>query len=289
MAENPAPPVLFEMLQSFTAVARILNISRASQEVGVTRQTVRRHIDGLEQIKGEKLFTITDRQYQLTPAGADCVAEAESILARTQAWLSEHSTTVNGLAHIKYHGRAGYGFYAQQHPLHHVWCSGVPLLQKGLQCWASSQCELEHRAMKKIRPYLVVYRKHRDDWFCVSVGEKSSYATWLGWNWAKSAIGRILQDDPTDTEDDRFIIQAYNSVYQDGGIRYDHIFGQYARGEGDVLHPVSYQRLVFVCRFPDGEPALAALVARTDKIEIEGLDPKDIPTTPKADLMEFDI
>ena len=41
-------PLLFEMLRSFTTLARTLNLSHAVEELNSTRQTIRRHISQLE-------------------------------------------------------------------------------------------------------------------------------------------------------------------------------------------------------------------------------------------------
>lgn len=289
MSANPGPPVLFEMLRSFTTLAHTLNLSKAAAELGVTRQTVRRHIDTLEQIKGQKLFRVSDRRYEFTPAGSQSLTDAEAVLARAQTWLTGHSKTVNGLTHVKYQIDGEYPYYAQQHPANRIWSDGVPLIKKGLQIWATSQTQLEHRAMKKLRPYLVIYRKYRDDWLCVNIGEKSSYATWLGWAWANSAIGSALQEDPMNTSADRFVAEAYNSVFQDGGIRYDHGYTKLPRKTAGPAKPVSYQRLVFACVFPDGQPAVAVLLARTGRIQIDGLDSSKVLAPLSADFMEFDI
>ena len=58
--------VLFEALRSFSTLASTLNLSRAVDALGTTRQTVRRHISLLEEARGEELFALIDRQYVLT-------------------------------------------------------------------------------------------------------------------------------------------------------------------------------------------------------------------------------
>ena len=50
--------ILFELLRSFSTLARTLNLSKAVRELGSTRQTVRRHIYLLEEARGEKLFSV---------------------------------------------------------------------------------------------------------------------------------------------------------------------------------------------------------------------------------------
>ncbi len=64
---------MFEMLRSFTTLASTLNLSRAVIALGSTRQTVRRHIQQLEELRGEQLFEVHDRQYVLTEAGSRSV------------------------------------------------------------------------------------------------------------------------------------------------------------------------------------------------------------------------
>jgi DNA-binding transcriptional LysR family regulator len=53
-------PLLFEMIRSFSKLAKTLNLSHAVHELSSTRQTVRRHIASLEEIKGENLFEVVN-------------------------------------------------------------------------------------------------------------------------------------------------------------------------------------------------------------------------------------
>jgi len=43
------PPLLYEMVRSFTVLADTLNLSQAVRLLGSTRQTVRRHIAQIEE------------------------------------------------------------------------------------------------------------------------------------------------------------------------------------------------------------------------------------------------
>lgn len=281
--------ILFEMLRSFTTLARTLNLSQAVRILGTTRQTLRRHIDILEDVRGEKFFEVKDRQYYLTDAGKHSLAEAETILERGQAWLSGQNKFIDGLAHVKYVDEQGIPFYSQQHPVTDVWNSGLPLLQKGLQAWVNSRSRLDHPAMEQIKPYLVLYRKRGASWLCVGVGEKSSVASWLGADWAKSAIGYILQEDPMSSGADQFIVEAYNRVSQEGNIRLDHIYTFLPRQKGGKNKAVLYHRLLFACTFPDGKPAIATFSVRTNNLDIPGLNMSEIAALPDDEIMDFDI
>jgi hypothetical protein len=281
--------ILFDMLRSFTTLARTLNVSKAVRILGSTRQTLRRHIDILEEVRGEKLFEVKDRQYGLTEAGSRSIQEAETVLARGEAWLAGRNKNVDGLALVKYDDARGFSYYAQQHPVPRLWRDGPPLLHRGLQAWVNGQAQLEHQSMKKITPYLIVYRKHKNSWLCVHVGEQSSIARWLGPVWAKSAIGCVLEEDPMNSGADRFAIEAYDRISREGSLRLDHIFVRLPRKEGGAPQPASYQRLLLSCVFPDGRSAVATLIAITNLIDISGLSLRDLPTTPENVLMEFDI
>ncbi len=281
--------IMFDMLRSFTTLARTLNVSKAVRILGSTRQTLRRHIDILEEVRGEKLFEVKDRQYGLTEAGSRSIQEAETVLARGKAWLAGRNQNIDGLALVKYDDAQGCSFYSQQHPVPRLWRDGPPLLRHGLQAWVTGHAQLEHRSMKKITPYLNVYRKHKGSWLCVHIGEQSSIARLLGPVWAKSAIGCLLEEDLVNSGADRFAIEAYDRISREGSLRLDHVFVRVPRKDGGIPQPGSYQRLLFAGVFPDGHSAVTTLIALTNRIDISGLGLKDLPTTPETDLMEFDI
>ena len=292
MSEPQHPPVLFEMMRSLTTLARTLNLSRTVTQLNVTRQTVRRHVSTLEQIKGFKFFEIKERRYVLTRMGRHAAREAEGILAQAEDWLTGRYSYIegsSGLNHARYHDEHGHDFYAQQHPLHRLWTDSPPILQKGFLAWANSNLQIESSEMEVLKPYLLLYRQHGDGWLCVGIGEQSSYATWFDSAWAKSSIGRFSQDDPAGDEFNDFISKAYAQIFREGGIRLDHVYAQIPRKRGGPAEPVSFQRLLLGCVFPDGDTALAVLVARTNSIEIEGLDTATVQRMPEELLMEFEI
>ncbi|MTJ03819.1 MAG: LysR family transcriptional regulator [Sediminimonas qiaohouensis] len=263
--------ILFEMLRSFTTLARTLNLSRAVRELGSTRQTVRRHIAQLEEARGEQLFVLEDRQYRLTKAGREALLDALDILAHGEAWLENQSRRINGLTHIAMEGEGGWGFFLQQHPISKVWTQRAPMLRDGLRAWAMAEGELEHAELEGLRPYLMVFRKLDEEWVCVEVGQRSSYATWYGWKWERSAIGRALPSLPGGSVLARLLARHFEEMAAGHGLRYDHIHTQMARGEEGDFEPVNYRRLLMGCRFPDESFALVSLVERTYDIEIEGL------------------
>lgn len=291
-AQETLPSTLYEILRSFTTLAHTLNLSETVEQLGVTRQTVRRHINALEEIKGTPLFTLRNRSYQLTDAGVQCRTEAEAILEQTEALLHNRSVclrTSRATERVIHTDTEGHSFHAQQHHLSRLWVDSPPLLRRGFEAWSEARLQLEHPSMERIRAHRLVYRRLHDSWLCVEVGECSSYATWLGWEWAKSAVGRFSKDDPVGTDFDTFMSRPYFDVFAAGGARLDHIAGIIPRARNVPPVPVRFQRLLLGCRFPDGEPALALFVARTNRVEIADLPADEIPPMPAELLMEDDI
>lgn len=292
MSQITPPSTLYDILRSFTTLATTLNLSETVEKLGVTRQTVRRHINTLEELKGVSLFELRNRSYTLTDAGAQCLLEAEAILDQTESWLydrSRRSRAKGALERITYTDDLGYSFHAQQHHLGRLWVDAPPLLRRSFEAWSRAALQLEHPEMEVIKPYRLVYRRLQNSWLCVEIGESSSYATWLGWEWAKSAIGRFSQDDPAGTEFDNFMSQAYHGVFETGSARLDHIAGMIPHSRNGVAFPFRFQRLLIGCVFPDGEPALALVVARTNRVEISGFDLREVPEMPAEFLMEEEI
>ena len=267
------------MLRAFVSLSGTLNLSKTCDELGATRQTVRRHITDLEAIKGESLFEVSDRQYRLTPHGHAALPGAQSILFQLDAWSGQSALTRNisgGLELSTYTDADGRHFHSQQHPVSKIALNGLPLVRKALVAWANAEAKIEHAAMEDIRPYAILFRKGPAGWVFVEVGQESAYAKWFGWTWSRSAIGKLLNEDDTGDEYNEFIAGAYSRIYDEGGVRYDHILVHVSR-DGGAPQPATFQRLLLGCVFPDGTPGLYVLVVITKQVEIDALDPADIP------------
>lgn len=281
--------VTVAMLRAFVCMSRTLNLSKACQELGATRQTVRRHISDLERIRGEKLFEVVDRQYHLTPHGQASLDGAKSILLQLDTWSGQSSLrkkTSGGLESSRYVDSDGRGFLSQQHPVSKIALNGLPLLKKALVAWGNAETRIEHEAMKVIRPYSVLYRQGPLGWVFVDIGAESAYAKWFGWAWSKSAIGKLMTEDNVGDEFNEFIAGAYSRIYEEGGVRLDHLFAYLPKDGGDPL-PVTFQRLLLGCVFPDGTPGLNVLAVITEKVEIDDLNEEDRPNLPEDLIMDF--
>jgi len=288
MRSNQSSGLLFELLRSFVTLAHTLNLSRAVRELNSTRQTVRRHINTLEEIKGAALFHVEDRQYRLSEAGRRSLREAEDILARGEAWLNDEAGHIDGLFHVaRQDPGSGWEFYLQQHRVSSIWSGPSALLQRGVKCWAEAGGQLEAEVMQCVRPYLMVFRRFEDDWVCSEVGSKSSYATWYGWAWERSAVGRAVPRLPGGNAVANLLSQPFEEVRATHGLRYDHVHTQMARGESGQMEPISFKRLLMGGTYPDGSFALLSLVERSYDIRIQGVSDEKVRSMPEAEVMHI--
>ena len=265
--------IFFELLRSFSTLARTLNLSKAVRELGSTRQTVRRHIYLLEEARGEKLFSVEDRQYRLTAAGRASLQGAEEILAFGEAWLGRSLSHQDRLVsiHITGKGPDDHFYFLQEHPISTLWQGKSELLKSALQSWTLAEGQIEHSAFEKIRPYTMIFRRHEQDWLCTEVGQLSVYSDWFGKEWALSTVGRSLSSLPGGGGFASLLRQPFDAIFINHGLRYDHIVTQITQGQDGDLHLACYDRLLMGARFPDNSFALLSIVNQIKAIDIKGL------------------
>ncbi|MFZ5965490.1 LysR family transcriptional regulator [Thalassococcus sp. BH17M4-6] len=280
------------MLRAFVTLSKNLNLTETSDLLGATRQTVRRHISDLERIKGRKLFALERQGYVLTPYGKDAIADAESFLRQLELWSGRSAMTrrsLNWLESAHYLDANGREFFSQQHPIVRIASDGLPIMRCALAAWGQALTQIEDPAMSDVRPFLVIYRKSPKGWICVEVGERSAYALWFGWAWSKSAIGRLSEDDNAGNNFNDFIAGAYARIYGEGGVRLDHLHAHLPREDTEEPVPISFQRLLMGCVFPDGTAGLAVLVLMTNKVDISALREGTFPPVPEEFVMDSDL
>lgn len=282
------PHATHEMLRAFLALADKLNLTEASDTLGLTRQTVRRYIDILEAMKGAPLFALKKNNYVLTKFGEASLAEARNILDRTERFCSPASLRP-GIALSRstntFFDDAGRAFHIVQHPISTIAKAACPLLQKAHVAWAVAQMRLESDEMRSLRPYLVVYRRDMQGWRCVEIGEQSAYARWFGWTWSKSAVGKLSYEDEAGDEFDEVVSDIYSTVVEYGGSRLDHVFAHLPRESETEPQPVTFQRLLLTCLLPDETPVIVVLVAITSDVQIDSLESKgSVVIPPELDM-----
>lgn len=278
-------PLLFEMLRSFTTLADTLNLSHAVRELGSTRQTVRRHVSQLEEIKGGPLFVVNDRQYQLTDLGCRVLPEAQHLLSQAEGWLFGNASMIGGMQYLRHSSPDGWYFFQQQHPIGRVFSSPGTMLHQVMMAWTDAGGQLEHEAMRAVRPCFTVFRKVDDNWLFTEVGEESSYVSWFGWAVARSSIGRVMGQMPGGSSFGRLVNMAYDEVETNQSVRLDHVLSVLPKGDDGDLVPICYERLLLGSRFPDGSFAMISVVRRTYDVEIKGVTHEMLEKMPKELLM----
>jgi DNA-binding transcriptional LysR family regulator len=95
--------VELRQLQYFAAVARHRNFTRAADELYVTQSALSQQVRRLEAELGLELLRRVPAGVELTPAGADLLAHADTILAdvaRAQAEMDEHAGVLRGVVRV---------------------------------------------------------------------------------------------------------------------------------------------------------------------------------------------
>lgn len=278
-------PLLFEVLRSFTALADSLNLSHAVRELGSTRQTVRRHIAQLEEIKGGPLFLVTDRQYELSDLGRRILPEALDLLTRAEAWVQGKSHLIDGMQYLRHGTDDGWLYFQQQHPLGQVFSSSGEILRDAIRAWSEAGGDIEHEAMQAIRHKAMIFRRSEGNWLFTEVGDESSFTSWFGWATARSAVGRVLGQLPGGDSFDRLVNEAYAEVEQNQSVRLDHCYTTLHNEEFGGMIPICYERLLLGSRFADGSFAMVSVVRRTYDVEIKGVSDEMLRLMPKELLM----
>jgi DNA-binding transcriptional LysR family regulator len=96
-------PVELRQLEYFAAVARHRHFTRAADELYVTQSALSQQVRRLEEELGIALLLRTSRGVEVTPAGADLLARAESILAEVEqarADMDGHAGVSRGLVRV---------------------------------------------------------------------------------------------------------------------------------------------------------------------------------------------
>lgn len=281
------PALLFEMMRSFTVLAKTLNLSVAVEELGSTRQTVRRHIGQLEDAMGCKLFAVEQRRYTLTDQGARAVGPAQWLLTKGGVWHQGNFQSIDGMSRISYEGPAGAAFYQQQIPMSGVWSGKSDLLRAALKAWTLSEGKLESLYNKDIRPYILAFRAAKDDLICMEVGEKSLYSNWFGWANARSSVGRNLSEFAFTQEFSSIADSSFRDVEAGQGVRLDQTAMWIRKNADDPLECLLYDRLLMGVQMPDGTPAIISVCDRPSEMKIDALDANLINEIPDKLWVDF--
>lgn len=281
-------PLLFEMIRSFTTLADTLNLSHAVAQLNSTRQTVRRHISQLEELRGEELFRTRDRRYELTEAGEAALPEARELLMHAKVW-SRGQTGMRGSLQYLQAQVGDLVFYQQQQPMGDIWRDESLLLRETYRAWVMGAGEIESPHLEHVRPYLMVYRNSDSGWIVVEFGNRSAYVDWFGVDYARSSIGRPIARLPAGEEFGRMLDQSFLDIETTQTARLDHVYTRMPARDNPTQATMAYQRLMMAGFFPDRSPAVMTLVVPTINVNIAALEEAQRAAMTKIKQPDFDL
>lgn len=282
-----SPALLTEMMRSFTALARTLNLSQAVEELGSTRQTVRRHIDQLEEAMGFALFEVQQRRYFLTKNGENALKPAQALLDCSLVWYRGQFDHTGGMQNFSYKDESGWAYHQQQQPISVVWSCESRLLKAAMKAWTISEGLLESKNMLQVRPYILAYREISEGWICTEVGEKSFYSNWYGWAQARSSVGRTLGQFQGGTQLAALADGPFADISETHGIRFDQVMVETPAEKADPQNCVIFDRLLMGARMPDGSPVILSVVDRSCSVRINGLNNDVLQRVPARAKLDF--
>lgn len=287
--QRGAPALLYDMMRSFTALARVLNLTQAVEELNSTRQTVKRHISKLEEAMGSKLFEVEQRRYVLTDFGQRALEPAELLLDQSKIWYEGAFQHVGGLLRFAFESDTGSRYFQQQLPITSIWQGESELLKAAVKAWSMSEGKLESQHMAKVRPYLLAFRENSEGWICTEVGEESFYSNWYGWAQARSSVGRNLNSFQGGNEFASLADRPFRDVATTHGIRLDQLMVQSVSVEDGSVNSVMFDRLMMGVRMPDNSPAVISVVDRSRIVQIAGVDSEILEQVPSRAKVEFNL
>lgn len=264
----------FAALQSFVVLAQTKRMQDAATQLGVSRQTIMRHVSHLEQLRGDvPLLSHAGHTYSLTQEGKDFFRRAQNILDQARSLAGRtglSSDIVDGLERTRLITQSGHDYRSQQHPLWRVSEIGTVTIKKAFHIWQKANFDIGHPEVQELMPVLTIFRWQKFGWVCTHVGAESAYAHWVGKEWALSAVGCLQADAPAGRDYQVFASHAYESVLASGSCRYDHHYlelGKEAEHKFKFnLRHGTYQRLLMPFQLPDQTPVLVSLAMLTRQV-----------------------
>ncbi|UWR22914.1 LysR family transcriptional regulator [Sulfitobacter sp. S190] len=282
-----SPALLHEMMRSFVALAKTLNLSRAVEDLGSTRQTVRRHIQQLEDAMEMRLFDNRDRRFELTQEGRRALVPAQLLLDLGEVWYRGQFDDVDGMMRFSYEDDKGWVYHQQEQPMNRLWAHESPLLKQAIKCWALAEGKLESKHMAPLRPYILTYRAMDEGWICFEIGAESFYSNWFGWARARSSVGSNLNQFPGGAEFASLANAPFKDINNGQGLRLDQVMTKMPSDDGEKLENIFFDRLLMGVRLPDQSPAIVSVVDRSREVLIAGLDPDQLARMPERAKVDF--
>ena len=288
MTKTALPSAFAEKLLSFATLAETQNLSHAVEKLGISRQSIRRHIRELESIRGDPFFEASPPRYRLTEAGKDAARAAADMVQQMQKWMCGEPVLPYELQKSSLEINDDLWMYTQQHHYLSLWDMAPPLIVHAATALTAAGGHIDHESMCKIRPYIIAARRYRGEWVITEIGDKSAFTSWYGAGAANSELGRRPSMGTTYDPIVSGWQRDYMIAFKTGSPMYHHLCHRSTPKYDAPSRPVNYQRLISACKFADGELALVSVVARTNRIEIPHMPPEKFVPLTEQYIMEYE-
>jgi len=268
-SKESSAKLLYELLTSFCELAATCNLTTASRNLRVSRQTLRRHVEQLESLRGVQLFVLKDRTYELTPEGRSALPVARRMLADSHRFLLGTGGSSQFLPKLKGEGPKDFYYIQERQPISSVWDKSSGLFRGSIRGWSEASGDIEHPSMTLVRDRSLICRINGGSWICTEVGDKSFYSKWWGWAKARSSVGCTLEKFPLGSKVGEILERSYGEVSASMGFVLDQVATKAPRTGYEGTQPMLFDRLVLGVRFPDKSRGIMIIVDGAETIDIE--------------------
>jgi len=263
----------------FSTFVECGSINSAAKSLGISRDRVRANL--------VRLKTILNYDAPLVRAGR-LTGDGKKLLSRIRANLYTFDQELDAI----YYDSAtteDMSWASQRHPVYMLEDQGrcAPIIFHAWRAWREGGSDLDGAGMAALMPWALAFRKWDDGWMLLEVGERSSFASWLGLDRARYAKSEVRKASLTGSVSHRETAKVYNDVGTWGAPIFHHVQACIRRFPDSANEWISYQRLVLPIKWGD-DRGLVVFVVRTNDIIIDALSDSERHPMPADLVMDYD-
>lgn len=248
--------LLYGYVRSFVKLAYLGDVRAASDQLRITRQSIKRHILELENLLDVQLFERVGATSRLTSMGTLWLPRAQEFSELAAAFLNRRGANQ---AH----------YQSTQLPFRMLLNdrSNSRLLHDFANAWLCSNQTLDCEAIRPFREQCIVYERKAGAWVSREIGEKSAFCLWFGSKITKASVGQRLAKMETGDDLQDEIAFLLDSVYTRGGVHFSEVACNLHSPNHSGRIPVLYQRLLAELTDEYDRPVVASIIEITDPLQ----------------------
>lgn len=225
--------LLFGYVRSFVRLAYLGDVNIAAKELGVTRQSIKRHIHELENLLECELFSHIGSPSRLSERGVLWMPRAQEFIELSGVFLNRR-----GVAKAEYQ--------STQLPLRMLMrdSSNSALLRAVANYWMQGNQATTGPEFTKFAEHTIIYERQSGTWAAKVIGVKSAFCQWFGPEIAKSSEGKTVAEMATGSDLRDEVSFLLDGVYTRGGLHFSEVSCKLQRPNVDGRVPVLFQRLL---------------------------------------------